>query len=116
MFTRGDPKVLGLRGLDACRAEEGRSPRICGSRGPRAPRHACTERKLDAHERRFPLGAAATGGRHSGRIFRLDIPSQARIDDYLLSGKANYPEDPWAGDEIAIHLPNIRQAFGWNST
>jgi hypothetical protein len=46
--------------------------------------------------------------------FRPDIPSPARIYDYLLGGKDNYPADRQAGDEIASHLPNIRQAFGWN--
>jgi S-adenosyl methyltransferase len=46
--------------------------------------------------------------------FRPDIPSPARIYDYLLGGKDNYPADRQAGDEIATHLPNIRQAFGWN--
>ena len=48
--------------------------------------------------------------------FRPDIPSPARIYDYLLGGKDNYPADRQAGDEIAIHLPNIRQAVGWNRT
>jgi hypothetical protein len=46
--------------------------------------------------------------------FRPDIPSPARIYDYLLGGKDNYPADRLAGEEIAGHLPNIRQAFGWN--
>lgn len=48
--------------------------------------------------------------------FRPDIPSPARINDYLLGGKDNYPADRQAGDEIATHLPNIRQAVGWNRT
>jgi hypothetical protein len=48
--------------------------------------------------------------------FRPDIPSPARIYDYLLGGKDNYPADRQAGEEIAAHLPNIRQAFGWNRT
>jgi hypothetical protein len=48
------------------------------------------------------------------RIFRPDIPSPARIYDYLLGGKDNYPADRQAGDEIATHLPNIREAFAWN--
>jgi hypothetical protein len=49
-------------------------------------------------------------------IFRPDIASPARIYDYLLGGKDNYPADRQAGDEIAAHLPNIRRAFGWNRT
>ncbi len=48
--------------------------------------------------------------------FRPDIPSPARIYDYLLGGKDNYPADRQAGDEIATHLPNIREAFAWNRT
>jgi S-adenosyl methyltransferase len=47
------------------------------------------------------------------RTFRPDIPSPARIYDYLLGGKDNYPADRWAGDEIAAHLPNAREAFDW---
>ena len=46
--------------------------------------------------------------------FRPDIPSPARIYDYLLGGKDNYPADRQAGDQIAARLPNIREAFGWN--
>jgi hypothetical protein len=46
--------------------------------------------------------------------FRPDIPSPARIYDYLLGGKDNYPADRRAGDQITVHLPNIGQAFGWN--
>ena len=48
--------------------------------------------------------------------FRPDIPSPARIYDYLLGGKDNYPADRQAGDEIAAHLPSIREAFRWNRT
>lgn len=48
--------------------------------------------------------------------FRPDIPSPARIYDYLLGGKDNYPADRQAGDEIAAYLPNIRQALSWNRT
>jgi hypothetical protein len=48
--------------------------------------------------------------------FRPDIPSPARIYDYLLGGKDNYPIDRQAGDEIASHLPNVREAFRWNRT
>ncbi len=50
------------------------------------------------------------------KTFRPDIPSPARIYDYLLGGKDNYPADRNAGDEIAAQLPNIRQAFEWNRT
>jgi S-adenosyl methyltransferase len=42
--------------------------------------------------------------------FRPDIPSSARIYDYFLGGKDNYPADRDAGDQITAHLPNIREA------
>jgi hypothetical protein len=48
--------------------------------------------------------------------FRPDIPSPARIYDYLLGGKDNYPADRQAGDEIIARLPNSRQAVRWNRT
>ena len=43
-------------------------------------------------------------------IFRPDIPSSARIYDYLLGGKNNYAADRDAGDQITARLPNIREA------
>jgi hypothetical protein len=46
--------------------------------------------------------------------FRPDIPSTARIYDYLLGGKDNYPADRAAAAEIAQALPNVRTAFRWN--
>jgi hypothetical protein len=48
--------------------------------------------------------------------FRPDIPSPARIYDYLLGGKDNYPSDRQAGDELIANLPNSRQAVRWNRT
>jgi SAM-dependent methyltransferase len=46
--------------------------------------------------------------------FRPDIPSSARIYDYFLGGKDNFPADREAGDEIAGYLPVIREAAQWN--
>jgi hypothetical protein len=46
--------------------------------------------------------------------FRPDIPSTARIYDYLLGGKDNYPADRSAAAEIAQALPNVRTSFQWN--
>ena len=46
--------------------------------------------------------------------FRPDIPSTARIYDYLLGGKDNYPADRAAAAEIAQALPNVHTAFRWN--
>ena len=42
--------------------------------------------------------------------FRPDIPSSARIYDYFLGGKDNYPADRQAAQQIASYLPNIREA------
>ncbi len=46
--------------------------------------------------------------------FRPDIPSTARIYDYLLGGKDNYPADRAAAEQIAQALPNVRTAVQWN--
>ena len=46
--------------------------------------------------------------------FRPDIPSTARIYDYLLGGKDNYPADRAAAAEIAQALPDVRTSFRWN--
>jgi hypothetical protein len=46
--------------------------------------------------------------------FTPDIPSPARIYDYLLGGKDNYPADRSAADEVEFNLPNIRTTFQWN--
>ena len=46
--------------------------------------------------------------------FRPDIPSTARIYDYLLGGKDNYPADRAAAEQIAQVLPNVRTACQWN--
>jgi hypothetical protein len=42
--------------------------------------------------------------------FRPDVPSSARIYDYFLGGKDNYPADREAAEEIARILPGIREA------
>jgi hypothetical protein len=46
--------------------------------------------------------------------FRPDIASSARIYDYFLGGKDNYPADREAGDEIISYLPDIREAARMN--
>ena len=46
--------------------------------------------------------------------FRPDIPSSARIYDYLLGGKDNYPADRAAAEQIAQMLPNVRTCVQWN--
>jgi hypothetical protein len=46
--------------------------------------------------------------------FRPDIPSSARIYDYFLGGKDNFPADRAAAEEIAGFLPAIREAAQWN--
>jgi hypothetical protein len=67
-------------------------------------------------------GAAATGRRawlvtYDGdwrETFRPDIPSAARVYDYLLGGKDNYPADRAVAESMISQLPNVRQAVKWN--
>ncbi|HEY1916644.1 MAG TPA: SAM-dependent methyltransferase [Streptosporangiaceae bacterium] len=40
--------------------------------------------------------------------FRPDIPSPARIYDYLLGGKDNYPADRQAAEELLLAIPDLR--------
>jgi hypothetical protein len=46
--------------------------------------------------------------------FRPDIPTPARIYDYLLGGKDNYPADRAVAEEMIARLPNVRQAVQLN--
>ena len=46
--------------------------------------------------------------------FRPDIPSSARIYDFLLGGKDNYPPDRSASEVIVGWLPNAPLAVQWN--
>jgi hypothetical protein len=46
--------------------------------------------------------------------FRPDIPSAARIYDYLLGGKDNYPADREVARSLIAKLPNVRIAVQWN--
>ena len=46
--------------------------------------------------------------------FRPDIPSAARIYDYLLGGKDNYPADRAVAESMIAQLPNVRLAVRWN--
>ena len=48
------------------------------------------------------------------QTFRPDIPSAARIYDYLLGGKDNYPADRAVGESMIAQLPNVRLAVQWN--
>jgi hypothetical protein len=58
-----------------------------------------------------PDGQSAPGSPDDWRTtFRPDIPSAARIYDYFLGGKDNYPADREAAAQIAAYLPNIREA------
>jgi S-adenosyl methyltransferase len=57
---------------------------------------------------------AVTENEGWSKKFRPDIPSPARIYDYLLGGKDNYPADRAAAAEIARALPHIRVACEWN--
>ncbi len=46
--------------------------------------------------------------------FRPDIPSAARVYDYLLGGKDNYPADRAVAESMIAQLPNVRLAVRWN--
>jgi hypothetical protein len=46
--------------------------------------------------------------------FRPDIPSAARIYDYLLGGKDNYPADRTVAESMIAQLPNVQTAVRWN--
>jgi trans-aconitate methyltransferase len=46
--------------------------------------------------------------------FRPDIPSAARIYDYLLGGKDNYPADRAVAESMITQLPNVQLAVQWN--
>jgi len=46
--------------------------------------------------------------------FRPDIPSAARVYDYLLGGKDNYPADRAVAEAMIAKLPNVRLAVQWN--
>src|SRR5579875_603616 len=52
-------------------------------------------------------GGAADGGDWRS-TFRPDIPSPARIYDYLLGGKDNYPADREAAQELLAVVPDVR--------
>lgn len=57
---------------------------------------------------------AANPGRDWRKNFRPDIPSGARIYDYLLGGKDNYPADREAARKLLTQLPNAQLAVRWN--
>jgi hypothetical protein len=67
---------------------------------------------MSGDEPQSPRGPGGPG--HWRTTFRPDIPSPARIYDYLLGGKDNYPVDRQAGEEILARMPNSRQAARWN--
>ena len=46
--------------------------------------------------------------------FRPDIPSAARVYDYLLGGKDNYPADRAVAQAVIAQLPNVQLAVQWN--
>ena len=46
--------------------------------------------------------------------FSPNVPSAARIYDYLLGGKDNYPADRKVGEAFLVALPSARVAVQWN--
>jgi S-adenosyl methyltransferase len=59
-------------------------------------------------------GRAVTYDGDWRQTFRPDIPSTARIYDYLLGGKDNYPADRVAAEAVISLMPNVRVAVRWN--
>ena len=59
-------------------------------------------------------GVPVDGSDEWRTTFRPDIPSSARIYDYLLGGKDNYQADRRAAEIIVSRLPNARQAVQRN--
>jgi O-methyltransferase involved in polyketide biosynthesis len=48
------------------------------------------------------------------QTFRPDIPSGARIYDYLLGGKDNFQADRRVAEKVIAQVPNVRLAAQWN--
>ncbi len=48
------------------------------------------------------------------KTFRPDLPSPARIYDYVLGGKDNFPADREAAEAAVAHLPHAHTAVRWN--
>ena len=67
-------------------------------------------------DRRSSLRVAAAVTREGDwrTTFRPDIPSAARVYDYLLGGKDNYPVDRAVAESMIAQLPNVRLAVRWN--
>jgi hypothetical protein len=61
-----------------------------------------------------PRGAAVTYDGDWRTTFRPDIPSAARVYDYLLGGKDNYPADRAVAESMIAQLPNVQLAVRWN--
>jgi S-adenosyl methyltransferase len=59
-------------------------------------------------------GLAVTYDGDWRETFRPDIPSAARVYDYLLGGKDNYPVDRAVAEWMIRQLPNARLAGQWN--
>jgi hypothetical protein len=55
-----------------------------------------------------------TSGGDWRTTFRPDIPSAARVYDYLLGGKDHYPADRAVAEQMIAQLPNVRLAVQWN--
>src|SRR5580692_12076815 len=66
---------------------------------------------MSGDDPKVPNASSEPPGRDDWRTtFRPDIPSSARIYDYFLGGKDNYPADRQAAQQIASYLPNVREA------
>jgi S-adenosyl methyltransferase len=75
------------------------------------PDHDLQDRPQRLHVRADP---AVTYDGDWRETFRPDIPSAARVYDYLLGGKDNYPADRAVAESMIAQLPNVQLAVRWN--
>jgi S-adenosyl methyltransferase len=86
-----------------------------------ALRHAaCTPAAGSSRPRRgVPEWREGRGVRHDGRVptqteFNPDIPSAARVYDYVLGGKNHYPADREVAEAVLARTPSLRSAVKAN--
>lgn len=82
--------------------------------GPLRPGRAAVLRPRRAasavHSRDWPV----TPDQDPANVFRPEIPSSARIYNYLLGGKDHYPADRMTAEELLVAVPDARWAAEQN--
>jgi hypothetical protein len=64
--------------------------------------------------RRADWRTPRSGAQSASVNFSPDVPSAARVYDYLLGGKDHYPADRKVAESLIAKLPNARVAVQWN--